>query len=141
MKDILTDPIYLSMIGAGILALGVLCIVIMKRRPESLDQAYYRTEWKTIEKKLRNKDLWALAIIDADKLLDRALKARRYKGKSMGERLVAAQRDLSSNNTVWFAHKLRNKLVHEESPKLAKDDVKEALIGLRQALKDIGALQ
>jgi len=59
----------------------------------------------------------------------------------MGERLVKAQHDLTDNGSVWFAHKLRNKLVHEASPKLAQREVKNALLGLRGALKDLGALK
>jgi hypothetical protein len=85
-------------------------------------------------------ETWPLAIIDADTLLDDALKALRYKGSTMGARLVAAQRDLSDNDGVWFAHKLRNKLVHEEIPRLYKREVQKALRGFLQALKDLGAI-
>lgn len=59
----------------------------------------------------------------------------------MGERLVFAQRRLSDNDGVWFGHKLRNKIVHEEVPHLQQRDVQMALQGLRQALKDLGALE
>jgi hypothetical protein len=54
---------------------------------------------------------------------------------------VTAQRSLSNNDAVWFAHKLRNKLVHEQYDSLREKDVKDALIGFRQALKDLGALK
>jgi len=141
LSDFTFNPLYASSIGAALLVLGIIVIVIRRRRPQALDMDAYRKEWKEIEKKLANKDLWALAIIDADKLLDQALKARRYKGKTMGERLVKAQHDLTDNGSVWFAHKLRNKLVHEASPKLAQREVKNALLGLRGALKDLGALK
>jgi hypothetical protein len=83
----------------------------------------------------------ALAIIDADKLLDDALKKRHFKGKTMGERLVAAQKNLSDNDAVWFAHKLRNRLVHETNVRLKKRDVQKALSGFRQGLRDLGALK
>ena len=59
----------------------------------------------------------------------------------MGERLVAAQRDISDNDSVWFGHKLRNKLVHEDTPPLKQADVMKVLTGFRQALKDLGALK
>ena len=81
-----------------------------------------------------------LALIDADKLLDEALKKRNYKGKTVGERLVSAQRDLSDNDGVWYAHKLRNRLVHEPTVRLRKNEAKNALAGFRQGLKDLGAL-
>ena len=54
---------------------------------------------------------------------------------------MAAQRYISYNDSVWFGHKLRNKLVHEESPPISKDDVMKVLTGFRQALKDLGALK
>ncbi len=140
LTDLSFNPMYASLLGAALLLLGLVVMAIRRRRPQTLDTAYYKAEWKVIEKKLAKKDLWALAIIDADKLLDHALKARRYKGKTMGERLVSAQHDLTDNGAIWFAHKLRNKLVHEETPKLAQRDVKGALLGLKNALKDLGAL-
>ncbi len=59
----------------------------------------------------------------------------------MGERLVTVQRTLTNNDGVWYAHKLRNKLVHDQYDNLKERDVKEALIGFRQALKDLGALK
>jgi hypothetical protein len=58
----------------------------------------------------------------------------------MGERLVAAQRSLTDNDGVWYAHKLRNQLVHQVDVKLKKRDIKHALIGIGQALKDLGAI-
>ena len=58
----------------------------------------------------------------------------------MGERLVAAQRALSDNDAVWFAHKLRNRLVHEPDVKLRQNEAKKALAGFRQSLKDLGAM-
>jgi hypothetical protein len=58
----------------------------------------------------------------------------------MGERLVSAQRDLTANDRIWYAHKMRNKLVHEDYNLTRKNDVKEALLGFLQALKDLGAM-
>jgi hypothetical protein len=81
-----------------------------------------------------------LAIVDADKLLDEALKKRHFRGKTMGERLVSAQRMISDNDAVWYAHKLRNRLVHEPNVRLKKKEAQAALAGFRQGLKDLGAL-
>ena len=93
-----------------------------------------------MQKLCAKSETWPLAIINADKLVDEALKLIGYKGKTMGERLVAAQRTLTNNDGVWFGHKLRNKLVHEETTKVQKRDVQMALKGLRQALLDLGVL-
>lgn len=74
-------------------------------------------------------------------MLDKALIKRRYKGKSMGERLVSAQRSLSNNDSVWFAHNLVKKILSDENLRLREADVKDALVGFRQALRDLGALK
>lgn len=111
------------------------------RRKTPLDSQYFAEKWQDTQKLCSNKDTWPLAIIDADKLLDEALKKSHFKGKTMGERLVAAQRALSDNDGVWYGHKLRNRLVHENNVKLTQTQVRDALKGIRQALRDLGALQ
>lgn len=112
----------------------------LQRRPKSLKAAYFQKRWQELQTLCSNKDTWPLAVINADKLLDEALRKRHFKGKAMGERLVAAQRIITDNDGVWFGHKLRNRLVHESSVRLKESDVKQALLGFRQALKDLGAL-
>lgn len=100
----------------------------------------FLAEWKELQKFCSNKDTWALAVINADKLLDEALKKKKIKGKSMGERLVGAQRQISDNDSVWFAHNLAKKLLEDSVNRLRESDVKKSLVGVRQALRDLGAL-
>ena len=127
-----------------IIAVVILLVIslgeFLRRKPSKLNTKYYTERWRELQKNCADKKTWPLAIIDADNLLDKALRARKYKGKTTGERLVAAQHSLTVNDSVWFGHKLRNKIVHEEARKLRKQDVLEALSGFRQALKDLGAL-
>jgi len=128
-----------------IIAIAVLLIIVfgisfLQRRPRALNTKYFETKWQELQKLCANKATWPLALINADNLLDEALKKCHFKGKTMGERLVAAQRDLSNNDGVWFGHKLRNQIVHEAGFKLRKRDVQDALVGIRQALKDLKAL-
>ena len=129
----------LLMALGGALLLTVLSL-LSRKIPKRLNQSYFVKEWRYLQAMCSSKDTWPLAIINADKLLDTALKKRKFTGKTMGERLVSAQRKLTNNDGVWFAHKLRNKLVHEQDINLKEKDVKEALVGIRQALKDLGAL-
>jgi hypothetical protein len=129
----------------GVILFGVAVLVGIgylgkKIVPTNLNHEFYQTRWSELLTKVKTNDGMALAIIDADKLVDDALKKRHYRGKTMGERLVAAQRTLSDNDAVWFAHKLRNRLVHEDNVRLKKRDVQKALAGFRQALRDLGAL-
>ncbi len=112
-----------------------------KRGARALKTEHFESRWKAVQKLCGDKSTWPLAVIDADKLLDDALKKLKYKGKTMGERLVAAQRDMTDNDSVWYAHKLRNKLVHEEVATIKEVAVKDALKGVRQALRDLGAIK
>ncbi len=123
----------------GLVVLLVLSRLVAKR-PHKLNRQYYQKKWLEILVRVKTYDGMILAVIDADKLLDEALKKRSYKGKTVGERLVSAQRDLSDNDSVWYAHKLRNRLVHEPTVRLRKTEAKNALAGFRQGLKDLGAL-
>ena len=125
---------------AGAVLLLFLVSSLLVRRHKRLNTAHFQERWQAIEKLCANGETWPLAVIQADTLLDEALKALHYKGATMGARLVAAQRDLRDNDSVWFAHKLRNKLVHEEIPRLYKRDVQKSLRGFQQALKDLGAI-
>ncbi len=112
----------------------------LRRRKRPLDQAYFVKEWRDLQRLLRNKERWDVALLQADNLLDIALKKNKFRGKSMGERLVKAQHQFSDNDGVWFGHKLRNKIESDPKMKLKEVDLKDALVGLRQGLKDLGAL-
>src|SRR5687767_10689184 len=118
----------------------VISVIAIRRRPRKLKVEHYKEKWQDMQKLLASKDTWKQAVVDADKLLDAALKKKHFPGKSMGERLTKAQRLLSDNESVWYGHKLRNKIESEPDAKLKEKDVTDALVGIRQALKDLGAL-
>lgn len=130
------------LIAAGavvVAALVVLAILKLRRRPRALNTDSFQGKWREMQKLCASKDTWHQAVVDADKILDEALKKKKFVGKSMGERLTKAQRLLSDNEGVWFGHKLRSKLESDPNAKLKESDVKQALLGIRQALKDLGA--
>ncbi|MBI1952346.1 hypothetical protein HYS42_01320 [Candidatus Saccharibacteria bacterium] len=129
----------IAVIVFGLMVLFILSRLV-KHKPRQLNQQYYQKKWLEILVRVNTYDGMILAVIDADKLLDEALKKKNYRGKTMGERLVAAQRDISDNDGVWYSHKLRNRLVHEPTTRLRKNEAKQALAGFRQVLKDLGAL-
>lgn len=126
------------------IALAVLVILVVglvlwrRRRPIQTDR--YQQKWHEVQQLCRDKAAWPKAVLDADRLLDEALRKRRFGGKTMGERMVKAQRTFTDNDGAWFGHKLRNKIEADPEMKLKEADVKDALIGIRQALKDLGAL-
>jgi len=118
----------------------VVLFLVLRRRPRKLKADRFQEKWRALQKLCASKATWREAIVQADALLDEALKKNRYRGRTMGERLTKAQRTMSNNEAVWFGHKLRTKL--ETDPKLTpkEAEVKQGLIGIRQALKDLGAL-
>jgi hypothetical protein len=136
----MTTVFLLAVVVFGVLVLVAVSVVAKKAPRKKLNQEYYQKRWSELLTKVKSQDGMAIAIIDADKLLDEALKKRHFKGKTMGERLVSAQRSLSDNDAVWYAHKLRNRLVHENNVKLKKHHVQKALAGFRQGLRDLGAM-
>lgn len=113
-----------------------------RRKLRTLKPDQYSGKWKDLQKQCASRKTWPQAIAEADDLLATALKKRGYKGKNTGERLVAAQHDLTDNEAVWLGHKLRNKVSQDgvDVRKLKKKDVVDALGGFRQALRDLGAL-
>lgn len=137
-----TGQIFGIVIAVAVLIVIILALEWLQKRflRPRLNSAKFQERWSAVQQLCKDKSTWPLAIINGDKLLDEVLKKRNFKGKSMGERLVSARKSLTDNDRAWFAHKLRNKLVHEEEVKLNEAIVKEALKGTRQALKDLGAL-
>lgn len=124
---------------AAVIILFALFGLVGKNQP-GLEKGPFREAWRGIVEKAGSEATFALAIINADKLLDSALKKRNFKGETMGERLVSAKNILSKRQRVWEAHKLRNRLVHDENVKLDRKKTLEALKGFESALKDLGAL-
>lgn len=124
---------------AAILIVGglVLVIITYTKGGRQLNQDKYRTKWLTIERSLARDQpaSYHLSVLNADKLLDQSLKESGYKGTTMGERLKSASSRLSSRNSTWAAHKLRNQIAHEPDVHVTYDTARRALAGFKQALK------
>jgi hypothetical protein len=119
---------------------AVASLLFWRHRPRQIKSDRFQTKWLELQKMCSDKQKWPEVLVNADKLLDDALKKKHISGKNMGERLVKAQRSLTDNDGVWFGHKLRGQLEADPQKKLKESDIKDALIGIRQALKDLGAL-
>lgn len=82
-----------------------------------------------------------IAILDADKLLNDALKAAGFKGEDLGDRLKGVAREQLPNlDDVWEAHKLRNRIAHETDFRFNRDTAERALEAYEKAFKDLGIL-
>lgn len=132
----------ISIIVGVLLIAATVFGVRFRLKPRKIKPQDFQTKWKEIKALLATKETWGEAVLDADQLLDRALKRLRFKGGSMGERLVHAQKQFSDHDSVWQAHKLAKKIVSDKEDVVLKEaDVKKALLAFGQALKDIGAFK
>jgi len=103
----------------------------------------YDNRWTEIKNHVLsfNESEWKMAVIEADKFVDDALKSANYPGESMGERLMLVQPgQLLSLQDIWDAHKLRNLLVHDASYQLNHRQAVLAIEAFEKALRELGAL-
>lgn len=117
-------------------------ILLTGKRGHTFNREAYQAKFLAIENKL-NKDspaTWTVAIIEGDKLLDKALVEMGVPGKTMGDRLKRRGDKFENLNAVWRAHKLRNAIAHEPGFEVSYKQAYNALNIYRQALKDLGAI-
>lgn len=129
----------------AIVLVGIFIFVAISltgKRAHALDVEKYQTAFLKIENGLSrdNEASYASTIINADKLLDKALNELGVPGKTMGERLKKSANQFSQLNSVWYAHKMRNRIAHEHGFSVQYTQAKHALASYRQALKDLGAI-
>jgi hypothetical protein len=124
-----------------IIVLAVVFLVIVslasRPKPRGIDKIHFENEWKDIMAMVNDPKTRSMSIIQADRLLDEALKCCGYRGDTMGERLISAKQALKHRDSVWASHKLRNKLVHESMAELSAHEVQRALNGFRDAFNDL----
>lgn len=130
---------------AAIIFIGALLFTLIcfgKKGIKHLNVDYYRTKCLEIEHKLKREDSssFSLCVINADKLLDQALRERGTRGKTMGERMKNTVQVFSDRNGIWQAHILRNKISHEVDVHVTYEQALQALASFRKALKDLGAI-
>lgn len=125
---------------AIILAAVLIIVSSLSHKTSSLDRKRFGQRWQEVSALIDSGNSgYKLAVIEADKLLDHALKARGFKGETMGDRMKSAGRNLGNQDSVWSAHRLRNRLVHEEAT-INKRQAQSALNAFKQSLKYLGAL-
>lgn len=130
---------------AGVIALGGIILWLIcttKEGKKYLNVEYYRTKCLEVEHQLKRDNFasYHLSVLNADKLLDKALTERGFSGNSTGEKMKHASKVFSDNNGIWNAHKLRNKVAHKQDAYITYEQAKSALANFRQALKDLGAI-
>lgn len=118
----------------------VLFNLFNKNPPKCVDKEHFKNEWQDVIMMSKDEKTIAMSVVQADKLLDEALKCLGYSGSTMAERLVAAKKKLSDRDGIWQAHKMRNNIVHESKYKPSKKNVLSTLKSYSRALKDLEAM-
>ena len=138
------DQSLIFFLGAVMFVGALLLIVVsfLKKGVNQLDVEKYRAKCLTIEHQLKKDEpsSYHLSVMNADKLLDQALRERGIRGKTMGERMKNSAQLFSDRNGIWTAHKLRNQIAHESDVFVSYDQARYALANFRKALKDLGAI-
>ena len=117
-------------------------ILLTGKRGYHFNIEAYQSRFLAIENKLKqdNASSFTATIIEADKLLDKAMIEMSMPGKTMGDRLKRTGDRFSNLNGVWRAHKLRNAIAHEADLEITYKQAFNALAIYKQALKDLGAI-
>ena len=141
---------------------GVLLIVFLfsfvkawpfrpKIRPEhgeykktyTLEDAALKERWASVIKKTAtdSPDSLKLAIIEADKVVDDALKQLGLEGEHMADRLEQLSGDeVRTLSHLWRAHRVRNNLVHTPGFELSKEHAMMVIKDYELFLKEIKLL-
>ena len=120
-----------------------IAILLTQKKKYTFDMMEYQTDFLAIKNSLvrENELSYNAAVIEADKLLDKALCEMGVPGTTMGDRLKKIGNEkFSQLNSVWYAHKLRNQIAHEPRFRLEYTQARHALATYEQALKDLGAI-
>lgn len=126
----------------GALLFAVISKTTFKKTSKHLNVDQYRSKCLAIENQLKRDEMssYHLTVLNADKLVDQAMRECGIKGETMGERLKNSVNKFSDINGLWTAHKLRNRIAHESDVAITYDEARSALGNFRKALKDLGAI-
>jgi hypothetical protein len=113
------------------------------RRARSLIDPEVETRWNAIVKRAGSNppQSYSLAIIDADKLTDEALKRLGFQGEHMADRLEHLNSmNMRTLEALWRVHRLRNELVHAPDFEISDVDAREVLEVYQRFLKELGVI-
>lgn len=130
MKFIVT--IILIFVIADVLIVGYILFRRYHKKMSRVVIDEIKSEWKKIIRETDHRQ----AIMEADKLLDYALKHMGYKG-SLGAKFKKAPTLFKNINDVWAAHKVRNNIAHKINYKVDEKTYKATMLQFKQAFKDL----
>lgn len=95
-----------------------------------LQKSKIEVKWGKIRKRLAsdNPSEYKVAIIEADNVLEKLVKELKYGGNNLGEMLEnMPENEIEVKSDLMEAHEVRNKIIHDESFSLTKDEAKNTL--------------
>jgi len=133
------NPAVILLFSLPIAIIGIFLIRKARRREK------YKTifeKWQEIEDLITKPSeiYWKMAVIEADKIVDYALKQKETPGKDMGERIRFAKSKNHNLGKLWGPHILRNNLVHETNHTITQKEAKWAIRVFKEGLKIMGVL-
>lgn len=103
----------------------------------------HQKEWKKIKERLESnlESEFKIALIEADKLLDKVLIEEGYPGENLDERLEKLNIDILPNlDEVKRVHRIKNDIVHDPSYRLDLAEAKKAIAVYEKALLEFDVL-
>lgn len=130
----------------GLLVLYFMYITTPKSQKQSrggVDISIVPAKWAEVQTMMKagGPANYKQSIMDADKLVDMVLKSK-VSGQTMSERLKNARKLFSKEtyDSLWTAHKIRNKVAHEADFEGLSSEAQLALRGFEKALKELRVL-
>jgi hypothetical protein len=134
-----------SALVIGLLFLYFIYITTPKKRGgqksgERIDLSIIPSKWNEVEAMVRQGGPanFKQSIMDGDKLVDTVLRTK-VSGNTMAERLKNARHLFSKDtyDTLWTAHKIRNKIAHEADFEGLSSDSQLAMRYFKKALQEL----
>lgn len=106
------------------------------------DREEFQGYWGQVDFYLAQANQGQQALMEADKILDKAFIRVGLSGTTLGERLMAASSRFEGNfyQQIWQAHKLRNILAHEVGARTSEAEIKSAVLVIKMAVSQLGLL-
>lgn len=109
----------------------------------TIEKEFFTKQWGFISEKIGQDQphSWALAVVDADKLVDEAMKRMGVPGEHFADRLSNLDSaEIKSMEKLWKVHRIRNDIAHLPGFTLSKKDSKEILEAYKNFLIEVGLI-
>jgi hypothetical protein len=96
-------------------------------------------DWEKIVKLIGsdNPNDWKLAVIEADKMLEVVVGTFDVPGDNMGDKLKNIEKgDFGNLEEAWQAHKIRNRIAHEQNFHLSQRDARVAIDNFEKVFRE-----